>query len=105
MIVGSLPIDANARMRARGLRPDLRADALAADQHAAAPSTMPLELPAVCTWLIDSTCGYFMMATASKPASSPICVKAGFSFARSAIVVPGRRYSSRSPAPPRRSRP
>ena len=35
-----------------------------------------------------------MMATASKPASSPICVKAGFSFARSAIVVPGRRYSS-----------
>ena len=57
MIVGSLPIDANARIRARGLMPAFRAARLLPSSTAAAPSTMPLELPAVCTWWIASTCG------------------------------------------------
>ena len=57
MIVGSLPIDANARMRARGFRPAFVPKRLLPTSTAAAPSTMPLELPAVCTWSIASTCG------------------------------------------------
>ena len=57
MMVGSLPIEANARMRARGLRPAFFAAFLLPTSTAAAPSTMPLELPAVCTWWMTSTSG------------------------------------------------
>ena len=49
MMVGSLPIDAKPTMRARGRIPDLRAARLLPTSIAAAPSTMPLELPPVCT--------------------------------------------------------
>ena len=45
------------KMRARGVSPAFRAAFLLPSSTAAAPSTMPLELPAVCTWLIDSTSG------------------------------------------------
>ena len=49
MMVGSLPIEANERIRARGCRPSLRPALRLPTSTAAAPSTMPLELPAVCT--------------------------------------------------------
>jgi len=39
--------------------------------QSAAPSTMPDELPAVCTWLISSTQWYSCSATASNPPSRP----------------------------------
>ena len=45
MMVGSEPMDAKERMRARGLRPVLRPKAALPMSTAAAPSTMPLELP------------------------------------------------------------
>ena len=57
MIVGSLPIEAKARIRARGVMPALRAARRLPTSTAAAPSTMPLELPAVWTWLMASTSG------------------------------------------------
>ena len=46
MIAGSEPILANARMRARGLRPVFVPASLLPISTAAAPSTMPDELPA-----------------------------------------------------------
>ncbi len=46
MIAGSEPILANARMRARGFSPALAPASLVPISTAAAPSTMPDELPA-----------------------------------------------------------
>lgn len=57
---------------------------------------MPEELPAWWTWSIRSTQWYFCSATASKPPSSPMSAKAGFSLARLSAVVPGLMCSSRS---------
>ena len=57
MIVGSEPILAKARMRARGFRPAVSPTSLEPTSTAAAPSTMPDELPAWWTWLISSTSG------------------------------------------------
>ena len=68
MMVGSLPIEVNALMRARGFAADRLAESSLPSRTAAAPSTMPLELPPVCTCSMASTCGYFCRATASKPA-------------------------------------
>ena len=50
---------------------------------------MPEELPAWWTWSIFSTQWYFCSATASKPPSSPMSAKEGFSPARESAVVPG----------------
>ena len=57
MIIGSLPMLAMARMRARGLRPYFSPISLLPIRMAAAPSTMPDELPPWWTWLIFSTSG------------------------------------------------
>ena len=57
MIAGSEPILAKALMRARGFRPAALPASLLPISTAAAPSTMPEELPGVCTWLIASTSG------------------------------------------------
>ena len=46
MIVGSLPTAANERMRARGFRPSCLPISALPISTAAAPSTMPDELPA-----------------------------------------------------------
>ena len=46
MIAGSEPMLANARMRARGFLPIFAPDSLLPISTAAAPSTMPDELPA-----------------------------------------------------------
>jgi hypothetical protein len=53
MITGSSPTLATARIRARGLRPSTSAMAALPMNTAAAPSTMPLELPA---WWMCSMC-------------------------------------------------
>ena len=63
----------------------------------AAPSTMPEELPAVCTWSIFSTAVYLRSATASKPPMSPIVAKDAGSWPSDSTVVPSRTSSSRSP--------
>ena len=47
MMVGSVPILAVARMRARGLRPSCSPSSLLPIRTAAAPSTMPEMLPCV----------------------------------------------------------
>ena len=79
MIVGSEPTLAVARMRARGFRPCRSPKAFEPIRTAAAPSTMPEELPAWWTWLMRSRWGYFRIATASKPGRvSPMSLKAGF---------------------------
>ena len=57
MIAGSEPILAKARMRARGFRPACSPASLVPIRTAAAPSTMPDELPAWWTWLTFSTSG------------------------------------------------
>ena len=57
MMVGSAPDSAVATMRARGLSPCALAAASLPISTAAAPSTMPEELPAWCTWSMRSTCG------------------------------------------------
>ena len=57
MMVGSAPLSAVATMRARGVRPWALAAASLPISTAAAPSTMPDELPAWCTWWMRSTCG------------------------------------------------
>ena len=59
--------DAGAR-----LRPSSAPASLEPSSTAAAPSTMPDELPAWWTWLMRSTSGCAWMATASKPPCSPI---------------------------------
>src|SRR5690606_3687102 len=97
MIVGSVPIFAVARMRARGVRPCFSPNALLPISTAAAPSTMPEELPAWWMWLIRSRCGYFISATLSKPGiTSPMSLNEGFSAPSVCMSVPGRMYSSRS---------
>jgi hypothetical protein len=57
MMVGSLPIEAKARMRARGLRPRRWPTSALPISTAEAPSTMPDELPAWCTWVMRSSVG------------------------------------------------
>ena len=57
MIAGSEPIEAKERMRARGFSPAFSPNSLVPIRMAAAPSTMPDELPAWWTWLIFSTSG------------------------------------------------
>ena len=57
MMVGSAPDSAAATMRARGLKPCVLPAASLPISTAAAPSTMPDELPAWCTWWMRSTCG------------------------------------------------
>ena len=47
--LGSLPMEANATIRARALKADRSPAIELPTNTAAAPSTMPLELPAVCT--------------------------------------------------------
>ena len=71
-----------ARMRGRGaVRPVLLAEMpLLPIRSAAAPSTMPEELPAWWICSIRSRCGYFISATASKPGiCSPMSLNAGLS--------------------------
>jgi hypothetical protein len=55
MIDGSEPMLANWRMRARGFSPAAVPAFLLPMRTAAAPSTMPDELPGVWTWLIASS--------------------------------------------------
>ena len=95
MIVGSEPVVAVATIRARGVRPSSRPACSEPISSSAAPSTMPEELPAVCTWSIASTQWYFCSATASKPPTSPIPAKADGSAAspsrrgvRAQVLVP-----------------
>ena len=57
MITGSAPAVAIARMRARGLRPAFLPHSLEPISTAAAPSTMPDELPPVWTWSISFVSG------------------------------------------------
>ena len=57
MIVGSLPIEAKPRMHARGLSPSFFAARGLPRSTAAAPSTIPLEFPAVWMCRIASTSG------------------------------------------------
>ena len=95
MMVGSVPIFAVARMRARGFRPWAIPNAASPIRMAAAPSTIPLELPAWWMWLIRSKLGYFIKATLSNPGmTSPISLKAGFKAPKACMSVPGRMYSS-----------
>ena len=61
---------------------------------AAAPSTIPDELPAWCTWLTLSTSGWAWVATASNPPISPIITKDALSEARDCMLVSGRICSS-----------
>ncbi len=94
MIVGSEPVTAVATMRPRGARPASRPACSLPMSTMAAPSTMPEELPAVCTWLIFSTQWNFCRATASKPPMSPIAANDGGSAPRLSTVVLGRMCSS-----------
>ncbi len=97
MIVGSVPTLAVARMRARGLSPYFSPNSLLPISTAAAPSTMPDELPAWWTCSIFSRCGYFSCATASKPGiTSPCSLNEGFSPPSDCMSVSGRMCSSRS---------
>ena len=57
MIDGSEPMEAMPLTRARGLRPRASPMSLVPKSTPAAPSTMPEELPAWCTWVMRSTCG------------------------------------------------
>ena len=57
MMVGSAPESAVATTRARGVSPSCLPFASDPISTAAAPSTMPELLPAVCTCLMRSTCG------------------------------------------------
>ncbi len=77
--------DARARLQARGLR---RAS-FEPISTAAAPSTMPEELPAWWTWLTLSISGWAWIATASKPPISPICTKEGLSAPSDCMSVAG----------------
>src|SRR6516165_7918652 len=94
MIAGSEPILANALMRIRGFNPAFSPACLLPISTAAAPSTMPDELPAWCTRLIVSSSGCACTATASKPPISPSCTKEGLSCAKDCSVVVGRMCSS-----------
>ena len=58
---------------------------------------MPEELPAWWTWLIRSRCGYFSLATLSKPGiTSPMSLNEALSPPSDCMSVPGRMYSSLS---------
>src|SRR5688572_461601 len=57
MMAGSDPILAKARILARGFRPAALPASFEPIRTAAAPSTMPEELPAWCTWLTPSSSG------------------------------------------------
>src|SRR5262245_53540595 len=94
MIAGSEPILANTLMRIRGFNPAFSPACLLPISTAAAPSTMPDELPAWCTWLIVSSSGCACTATASNPLISPSCTKEGLSCAKDCMVVLGRMCSS-----------
>ncbi len=83
-------------MRARGVSPAALAPRLLPISTAAAPSTMPEELPAWWTWVIASTSGCAWVATAAKPPISAIMPKDGFSAASPCMLVDGRMVSSRS---------
>src|SRR5262249_5083279 len=93
---GSEPMLAKARILARGLSPAARPASLLPTSTAAAPSTMPDELPAWCTCSTNSISGCACIATASKPPSSPICTNDGLSWASDCILVSGRMCSSRA---------
>ena len=94
MIVGSAPETAVATIRARGVRPSAVPTSSVPIVMIAAPSTMPEELPAWCTWSIAGTQWYFSSATSSKPASAPIWAKDGLRPARPSTLVSGRTSSS-----------
>src|SRR4051812_41822789 len=89
MITGSAPDTAALRIRARGVSPLRRPASSLPTTTSAAPSTMPLELPAVCTCSIRSTQWYFCRATASKPPMSPIPANDDGRAASDSTVVPG----------------
>src|SRR6266571_4499550 len=93
-IVGSCATTPVATTRARGVSPMSRPACSLPTIVSAAPSTMPDELPGVCTWLMRSTQWYFCSATASNPPMSPIAAKDGLSAASASGVVPGRGNSS-----------
>ncbi len=57
MMVGSEPIEAEPTMRARGFSPIFSPISLVPIRTPEAPSTMPEELPAWCTWSIASISG------------------------------------------------
>ncbi len=57
MITGSAPAVVVARIFARGLRPARLPHSAEPITTTAAPSTMPDELPAVCTWSIAFVSG------------------------------------------------
>ena len=57
MMVGSAPESATDTMRARGVRPSCFPFSSEPISTAAAPSTIPEELPGVWTCLMRSTCG------------------------------------------------
>ena len=95
MMVGSLPITAAARMRARALRPAFLPPSWLPMSISAAPSTMPLLLPAWCTWLILSTVVYLRSAVASKPIW-PMVMKLASSLAIASRLALSRMVSSRS---------
>ena len=96
MIVGSAPETAVARTRARGVMPSSSPVSSLPMASSDAPSTIPLELPAVWTWSMRSTQWYFCSATASKPPASPMVAKDGRSWPSVSTVVSGRMCSSRS---------
>ena len=83
MVVGSLPITAMLRMRARGTRPARRPASAEPISIKAAPSTMPDELPAWCRCVICSTVVHLRSAVAPKPIA-PIIAKLGSSRASDA---------------------
>ncbi len=93
---GSEPILAKARMRARGRSPAASPASREPISTAAAPSTMPDELPAWWTWSTASTSGWASTATASKPPIWPIWTKEGLSWPSDCMSVEGRMCSSRS---------
>jgi len=93
IIVGSVATKPMETILARGFSPDRRPISSEPTKTAAAPSTIPDEFPAVCKWLILEIIGYFLRATSSKPIF-PAFSKAGCKAARSAMVVPGRIFSS-----------
>ena len=77
-------------MRARGFSPCFSPNSFEPISTPAAPSTMPDELPAWWMWLIRSRCGYFIIATLSKPGMvSPIVLEGGLQRAERLHVGAG----------------
>ena len=95
MMVGSLPITAAARMRARGFSPAMAPPSFEPTSISAAPSTMPDELPAWCMCSMRSTVVYLRSAVASKPIA-PMAAKLGSSRDIASGVALSRIVSSRS---------